>query len=215
MPLRNALPLAPRQEISLPVRTSASIRSSRWVAPSYPLESTAALLVTAAGRHSNRFFWGDQIEPGYSSADWRSCKLTTGIAVGAMTAAKGLSPTALINTAGEVTEEAFMEESVIKEFLRQMAIYFCGLCIAFLFFAVLFPSVINMIAWVSTKHLKSWGEMLDSSLWIVGRGLVIAPSVAFIFTLVDYGKFRGWSETRTVTVVAVDTADARRRCGVL
>ncbi|WP_200384625.1 hypothetical protein [Rhodocyclus tenuis] len=96
-----------------------------------------------------------------------------------------------------------MEDAVIKEFLRRWVIYSTGYGLAFLVFAVVFPPVVNVIVWVSTKHWGGWAEMLDSALWIVGRGLVIAPSVGFIFTLVDYGKFRGWSDARIVTVVAL------------
>lgn len=45
--------------------------------------------------------------------------------------------------------------------------------------------------------------MLDDGVMIICRGLVLSVVIAFILTLVDYGKFRGWSDARTSTVVVL------------
>ncbi|WP_200384627.1 hypothetical protein [Rhodocyclus tenuis] len=99
-----------------------------------------------------------------------------------------------------------MEDAVIKEYLRRMVIYFLGFSFSFLCFAVLFPPVINVISWASSKRWKSWGEMLDDGVFIIYRGIIVSLAIAFILALVDYGKFRGWNDTRTGTLIVLVVA---------
>ena len=80
----------------------------------------------------------------------------------------------------------------MRFFIVRLAYYLLFFGLSFLALSVVLPPAILVLTWLFTGHWEDWGSMLDTAIWGVSNGLIIAPFAACAFTVCEYGIYRGW-----------------------